>query len=80
MQAIARHDDVDRRAQRQPDAIEPERQDREGERGDDERSVILAHRVYSNFSMRSPNRPRGRVSSTSAISRYIEASPQDGLK
>ena len=52
----------------------------ERERGDDQRGVVLAHRGHSNFMMRSPSRPRGRNSSTSAISRYIEASPQDGLK
>ncbi len=42
------------------------------------RSLRIA--VYSNFSMRSPNSPRGRVSNTSAISKYMEASPQEGLK
>ncbi len=31
-----------------------------------------AHRAHSNFWMRSPNRPRGRNSSTSSISRYID--------
>ena len=35
---------------------------------------------YSNFWMRSPNRPRGRNSSTSTISRYIEASLAGGRK
>lgn len=48
--------------------------------GDDNRDVLRVHRTYSNFWMRSPSSPRGRISSTSAISRYIEASPQDGLK
>ena len=42
--------------------------------------MFLAHCGYSNFWMRSPNRPRGRNSSTSTISRYIEASLPDGLK
>ena len=74
------HHDVDRGAQRQAGDIERERQQGKRERGDDQRDVILAHRDHSNFRMRSPNSPRGRSSSTSAISRYIEASPQDGLK
>ena len=37
-------------------------------------------RAHSNFWMRSPNRPRGRNSSTSTISRYIEASLAAGSK
>ena len=36
--------------------------------------------AHSNFWMRSPNRPRGRNSSTSTISRYIEASLAAGSK
>ena len=60
------HDDVDGRAQRQADAIERERQHGERQRGDDERRVIPAHR-HSNFWMRSPRRPRGRISRTSAM-------------
>ena len=74
------HHDVDRGAQRQASEIERERKDNQRQRGDDERHMILAHRRYSNFSMRSPSSPRGRSSRTSAIRKYIEASPQDGLK
>ncbi len=33
---------------------------------------------YSNRSMRSPSRPRGRNIKTSTISRYMEASPAGG--
>ena len=36
--------------------------------------------AYSNFWMRSPNRPRGRNSNTSTISRYMEASLAGGRK
>src|SRR5262249_7464341 len=74
------HDDIDRGAQRQAGDIEGERQHRERERRNQKRGVFVAHAGYSNFWMRSPKRPRGRTSSTSAISRYIEPSPQDGLK
>ena len=42
--------------------------------------IFLLHRAHSNFWMRSPNRPRGRNSSTSTISRYIEASLAAGSK
>src|SRR5262249_17283980 len=68
------HDDVDRSAQLQADEIERKWQQRQGERGDEQWHVIPAHRAHSNFKMRSPRSPRGRNSSTSAISRYIEAS------
>ncbi len=74
------HDHVDCRAQRQADEVERERQQRKRKRRNEKRGVFITHASYSNFWMRSPNRPRGRTSSTSAISRYIEASPQDGLK
>ena len=47
---------------------------------DAEARAAVQHRTYSNFSMRSPKRPRGRTSSTTAIRRYIDASPHDGLK
>ena len=73
-------DHIDGRAQRQAGEVEREGKQREGERRNEKRGMFLSHCGYSNFSMRSPNRPRGRTSSTSAISRYIEASPQDGLK
>ena len=80
MQAMANTTTSIGGAQRQAGEIEHERQQHQRERGDDRGGMILAHRGHSNFSMRSPSSPRGRSSSTSAISRYIEASPQDGLK
>ena len=50
--------------------------------GDDEQrhDIFCCIGGYSNFWMRSPNRPRGRNSSTSTISRYIEASLAAGSK
>src|SRR5260221_13709048 len=74
------HDDIDCRAQRQAGNVERERQERQRERRKEKRSGFIAHDGYSNLWMRSPKRPRGRTRSTSAISKYIEASPQDGLK
>src|SRR4029453_17950086 len=74
------HHDVDRGAQRQAGEIQRIRKDGQPGSGDDERKNIFSHWRYSNFSMRSPSSPRGRNSNTSAIKRYIEASPKDGLK
>ena len=48
-------------------------------RSSERRSGPRASR-YSNLWMRSPNRPRGRNSSTSTISRYIDASPPAGRR
>ena len=74
------HHHVDRRAQRQAGKVEGIGKDDQRDRGDEQWQVALAHRHYSNLSMRSPKSPRGRSSSTNAMSRYIDASPQDGLK
>src|SRR5512134_330610 len=67
---------------RQPDHGHDERQCDQCERAYPQRAVLrerLAGR-HSNFSMRSPSKPRGRNSSTRNISTYIEASPAAGTK
>ena len=63
-----------------PTAGSTKRQQHERRERDQQRHVFLLHAAYSNFWMRSPNRPRGRNSSTSTISRYIEASLAAGSK
>ena len=67
-------------------SVRPTREQHEGQHAASDAAAIssgmmlLLHRAHSNFWMRSPNRPRGRNSSTSTISRYIEASLADGSK
>ena len=74
-------DHIDRRAQRQAHHIEREWQRTErAAAATISGTCSLRIGIYSNFSMRSPSKPRGRSSRTSAIRRYIEASPHDGLK
>ena len=81
MQAMAKITTSVAVRQRQADGTQRERQQRPARRAAiEERHVILRIALYSNRWMRSPNRPRGRTSSTSTISRYIEASPADGSK
>ncbi len=70
------------RVHRQADHAHDERQGDERDRPDQERAVLPARPGgrHSNFSMRSPSRPRGRNSSTRNISTYIDASPAAGTK
>ena len=71
---------VGRGGERQSDGGQHEGQRQQRRGGDQQRQIFLRIALYSNFWMRSPNRPRGRNSSTSTISRYIEASLAGGSK
>ncbi len=72
--------DIGRGRQRQSDRQQDERKRDHRYGSNEQRQIFFLHRAHSNFWMRSPNRPRGRNSSTSTISRYIEASLAGGRK